>query len=32
LDGEAGGEVDRGGGFADSALLVDNAKNLSHGN
>jgi hypothetical protein len=32
LDGEAGGEVDGSGGLANSALLVDNAENLSHGN
>ena len=28
---EAGGQVDGSGGFANSALLVDNAENLSHG-
>jgi hypothetical protein len=28
---EAGGEVNGSGGFADSALLVDNAEYLSHG-
>ena len=29
--GEGGGEVDTGGGLADSALLVDNGDNLCHG-
>jgi hypothetical protein len=29
---EACGEVNSSGGFANSALLVDNTENLSHGN
>ena len=32
FESEACGEIDGCGGFADSALLVDNAENLSHGN
>jgi hypothetical protein len=32
FESEACGEVNRSGGFANSALLVDNAENLSHGN
>jgi hypothetical protein len=32
FESQAGGEIDRCGGFANSALLVDNAEYLSHGN
>ena len=28
---EAGGKIDCGGGFADSAFLIDDAENLAHG-
>ena len=31
LERQAGGEINRGGSFADSALLIDNAENLAHG-
>ena len=31
LDCQAGGEIDCGGSFADSALLIDDAENLAHG-
>jgi hypothetical protein len=32
FDCEAGGKVDGCSGLADSALLIDNAENLTHGN
>jgi len=31
FEGEAGGEVDRRGSFAYSALLIDDSENLTHG-
>jgi hypothetical protein len=32
LDSEAGGQIDRCSGLANSALLVDKPENLTHGN
>ncbi len=31
LERQAGGEIDRRGSFADSALLIDDTENLAHG-